>query len=117
MATKEQIRERAARALGILGQGDTLDSERTFEMDQSYIEVHGQLTVKSIVTWDFDEDIPDEYTPYIVALVAKGRMNTYPLSEARTIRVLGAAKDAQLQIMELNTSDVYSVFATAPDYF
>ena len=115
MATKEEIRDRAATVLGILGEGETLPSYESNDLDESYKEVHAQLTVKSMAPWDFDEDIPDEYTPHVVALVAKGRVNDYPTSDARLIRVLRAAKDALLEIKELNTSDVYST--PQPDYF
>ena len=43
MATAAQIRDRAATRLGILGEGETLPSYETADMDASYVEIYAQL--------------------------------------------------------------------------
>ena len=83
MATAVQIRTRAATMLGIHGEGQVLPSAKAEDLDASYVEVYAQLAIKDQVTWSSTEDIPDEYAPYITALVAWGRVINYPVDPKR----------------------------------
>jgi len=107
MATAVQIRTRAALMLGIHGEGQVLPAAKSEDLDNSYTEVYAQLTVKDQVTWADDEDIPDEYAPYISALVAWGRVMNYPIDPKRYALIAAAAKAAPLEIKELQASDAY----------
>ena len=108
MATAVQIRTRAATMLGIHGEGQTLPSAKAEDLDASYVEVYAQLSIKDQVTWDFDEDIPDEYAPHITALVAWGRVINYPVDPKRYQLIQFSASKAPLEIKELQASDAYS---------
>ena len=115
MATAVQIRELAATRLGILGEGETLPSFEANDLDEAYKEVHAQLLFKQIVTWDFDEPVPDEYTGHIVDLVAFARVNDYAVPNDRYTRILSSERRALLEIKELNASPVYKT--PTPDYY
>ena len=105
----------AATRLGILGEGETLPSYESDDLDQSYIEVHAQLDALNIVVWDFDEDIPDEYVNPVTDLVAFGRINDYGIPNDRYQRVAQSAAVALGAIKELKGGDVY--VTPTPDYF
>ena len=116
MATAEQIRNRAAVMLGILAEeGETLPSYRAADLDKSYTEVYASLDTKGIAVWDSDEDVPDEYTPHVVTLVARGRVDDYSVSNDRYSRIVAAAREAKLEIRELNRSDALET--PKPEYF
>ena len=108
MATAVQIRTRAATMLGIHGEGQTLPSAKAEDLDASYKEVYDALEIKDQVTWEFDEDIPDEYAPHITAMVAWGRVINYPADPKRYQLIQFAASKAPLEIKELQASDAYS---------
>lgn len=115
MATAAELRDRAATMLGILGEGETLPSYEAADLTQSYAEVYAALDVKGHVTWDYDEDIPDEYVPHVAALVARGRVDDYGVPNDRYTRIVNAARLAPFEIKELNGSD--ATVTAAPDYY
>ena len=93
--------------LGIHGEGQVLPSAKAEDLDDSYTEVYAQLSIKDQVTWAEDEDIPDEYAPYVSALVAWGRVMNYPIDPKRYQLIQFAASQAPLEIKELQASDAY----------
>lgn len=92
MATAADIRNKAAKKLGLFGTGQTLRSGISADFDDAYTEVYGMLSKKKLTTWDSDEAIPDEFVFPVVALVADARKNEYPLPDAKYIRITLDAK-------------------------
>ena len=115
MATAAQIRDRAATRLGILGEGETLPSYESADLDNSYTEIYAQLVALSLAVWDFDDEVPDEYTPHVVSMVAYNRANDYAIPNDRYSRIAADSQAALNIIRELQTNDVYT--QDKPDYF
>lgn len=115
MATASQIRDRSATRLGILGEGETLPSYETADLNQSYSEVYAQLSALNLAVWDFDEDVPDEYASHVITLVAYGRINDYPTPDSRYARLAADVGKAIPAIRELQTNNV--ITQDQPDYF
>ena len=107
MTTKAQIRDRAAVVLGIKGEGVLLASDEASDLDNSYSEVYAQLQKNNLPTWDEADDIPDEYAPHVVSLVAFGRIDDYPTPNDRYQRIALKASTAILEIKELRASNTY----------
>lgn len=109
MATAAEIRNRAATKLGLLGVGQTLPSYITSDLDTAYTEVYAILDAKSLVDWDDDESIPDEYSPHLVALVARARITDYMPPANRLGVIMAEAGVALGEIRELQSNNVYTV--------
>lgn len=77
MATAAQIRDKAARKLGLYGTGQTLRAAHAADLDEAYAEIYAELELIDLVTWAFDEDVPDALTRVVVDLVAGSRVNEY----------------------------------------
>ena len=115
MATAAQIREAAAYRLSIMGEGLTLASYEAADLDESYVEVYAQLAALNLAVWDFDEDVPDEYTSHVAALVAYNRTTVYPVPDSRYVRLARDSDTAIPAIRELQTNDI--IDQDQPDYF
>jgi len=115
MATTAKIRDMAATRLGILGEGETLPSYESNDLDQAYVEVHAQLSALNIVVWDFDASVPDEYVGPVTDLVAFARINDYGIPNDRYTRITNNAGAALGNIKELKGGDTY--ITPTPDYF
>ena len=115
MAQPNAIRNQAARKLGLLGVGQTLQSEISTDLDQAYIEVFNALDAMNQAPWDVDDDVPDEYVPFLAALVADKRLVDYKTPPERLALIKAEASDAWGAIRELNGSDLTEVVYT--DYF
>ncbi|MBT8439718.1 MAG: hypothetical protein KJO91_08325, partial [Gammaproteobacteria bacterium] len=66
MATAADIRNKAATRLGIYGEGETLPSYESNDLDEAYTETYARLAAKSLALWDIDEEVPDEYVTHVV---------------------------------------------------
>ena len=75
--TAAEIRNKALKKLGKFGTGTIADEPKTTDLDQAYLEVYAQLSTRGLVTWDADEEIPDEFVHSVVALVADARKDEY----------------------------------------
>ena len=123
MATAQEIREKAAKKLGVLGTGQTLQSETAADIDAAYTEVYAQLDTLNLTTWDSDEEVPDELVKPVVDLVAYARVDEYSVPDNRYTRIrrdalgdkLTGDPSARQVIKELQASNVYST--PTPDYF
>lgn len=115
MATTAQVIEMTATRLGILGYGETLPSRINTDLNQAYTEVHAQLDIKSMATWDIDEDIPEEYVTHVVTLMAAARADDYGIPNDRYQRLMMAESKALGEILELQTSNTYKT--PQADYF
>lgn len=101
MATSAEIRTRAAEKLGILGEGETLRSAHTTVLDQAYTEVYAQLRADDLVAWDSDENVPDEFSEAVVAMVAFARANHFRAPNDKYQRLLLENDRALPQIANL----------------
>jgi hypothetical protein len=115
MATLAEVKNLAVTRLGILGEGETLPSYESADMSLAYAEVHAQLTIKDIATWDTDEDIPDEYAGYVADLMAGARLDDYGVPNDRYQRLMAAKSRAIPEILELQTNNSYET--PEADYF
>ena len=87
MATATQIRETAAENLGILGEGETLPSYETADLDQAYTEVFKELQTLNLTTWAESANVPDQYAASVAMLVADQRAVKYQVPDNRYIRI------------------------------
>ena len=101
MATAQQIRETAAENLGILGEGETLPSYETADLDQAYIEVYSELEAFDLAAWDFADDVPDRYSSSVSALVAATRATKYQVPTDRFERLMFEEQKAIRMIRKL----------------
>lgn len=88
MATKEEIRDRAANDLGLLRLGQSLQSQDDVRISAAYDEVHAKLVKDGLAVWASTGDCPAELVPHVVSLVCLNCMNTYPVSTERSQRIL-----------------------------
>ncbi|NIX00700.1 MAG: hypothetical protein GWN13_21115 [Phycisphaerae bacterium] len=115
MATKAEIRDRAAHDLGILELNQNLQSQDDTRISDAYDEVYAALKRKGQATWASTGSVPDELTPHVAALVAENCLSTYAVSQARFARIKEAARLAGLEIPEL-TASYYNDYTEAVDY-
>lgn len=85
--TAAEIRNKALKKLGKFGTGTIPDSRKSDDLDQAYKEVYAQLSARHIVTWDLDEEIPDEFIHAVVALCADARKDEYSIPNDRYQRI------------------------------
>lgn len=104
--TKQQIRDRAANALGILPFGQALEEPDVSRIEQAYSEVYNYLKTKGLATWPYATgSVPDELAPYVSALVAFNCLDGYGVSNDRYVRIVNNASVAEKNIRELITTD------------
>ncbi|GEM_PF-2110481 len=74
MATKTQVRNRALRRLRVIEAGGTPSADEITDTELAYDELHAFLVTKEAVTWDSDEDVPEEaanhFTTMLCATIA-----------------------------------------------
>ena len=105
MATAQQIRETAAENLGILGEGETLPSYETNDLDQAYTEVYAELQGQNLTTWSEGTNVPDQYARSIAMLVAESRATKYQIPDNRYARIKMEAVEAYRMIRHLQARD------------
>lgn len=101
MATSAQTRETAAEILGILGEGETLPSYESADLDQASTEVYYELRQRNLVTWAETADVPDEYARSYAMLVAESRAVKYQVPDARYQRIKLEAQEAMARLRAL----------------
>ena len=110
MASIAQIRNRAAESLGILPIGQVLENQYVVRLEQAYAEVYAEIKEHGLAFWAADADIPDKFTPHIIALVAFNALSL-GASDSRAAKVSAQASEAIPMIRELGatryTSDSY----------
>ena len=70
MATKTEVRNRVAVKLGIIESGGTPSADEITDIEAAYDELYAWLSTKDAVTWDDDEDIPNEAVYHFINLLA-----------------------------------------------
>lgn len=108
MATKAQIRDRAAQDLGRLRVGQSLQSQDVARIESGYDEIYAQLKKDGLAVWASTGSVPDELTPHVAALVAENCLNTYGVSDVRYQRIVNAATIARREIKKFTTPDYVS---------
>ena len=108
MTDAAQIRELSLQELGVSATGTTTQAKVAADLDSAYVNIYAMLDRLDITTWDFDEDIPDEFVIPVVALVAGSKKNAYSIPNDRYQRIAAEESTAILRIKEMQASNVYS---------
>ena len=69
--TPAQIRYDAAKKLGVLGDGQTLQSELAADILQAYNEVYAELEARDLVSWGASDSAPDRFSWIMSTMVAR----------------------------------------------
>ena len=105
MATKAEIRDRAANKMGILPRNQQLKSEDDVRMSAAVDEVYAQLKKDGKATWASTGTTPDELTPHVIALVAENAMGDFSIPSERYARIKQDAAIARRDIAKFTVSD------------
>lgn len=96
MATKAEIRDRAANDLGILRLGQSLQHQDKVRIESAYDEVYEELKDEGLAIWASTAEVPTKLVRHVVALVADNCLSTYGVNEARFARIkLAAGQDGE----------------------
>lgn len=98
MATKAEIRDRAASDLGRLRLGQSLQNQDKVRIEAAYDEVYDALKDEGLTIWASDGEVPTRCVPHVVALVADNCLNTYGVSPERFQRIKMAVANAEREI-------------------
>jgi len=109
MATKAQIRDRAAQNLGILRIGQSLQYQDQTRLESAYDEVYEDLKDRGEATWASTASVPTKLAPHVAALVAENGLDTFNVGNDRYNRVKIAANTARREIPRLNTPEYEDV--------
>ena len=115
MATTQQIRDTAAEMLGIVGEGETLPSYETADLDQAYLEVFAELQGLDLAAWSLVDDIPNRFAKPVSMLVAESRAVKYQVPQERYQRIKFESQEAMHRIRELQAP--VKVAITRMEYF
>lgn len=96
--TRAEIANRALREAGILAYGQTATSNLTDAALQGYDEVYANLEELGIVDWGSTASVPNQYVPWVVALVAFNKANEWGISNDRYTRIAQVASVAERSI-------------------
>ena len=109
MVTKAEIRDRAAQEIGILQIGQSLEETDKVRIEQGYDEVYADLKRNNLNFWSSTGDIPNQFVPYVVALIADNISNTYSIPNERYSRLLPIIQKAKAKIASLGAEPYKSV--------
>ncbi|TVM02751.1 MAG: hypothetical protein CV087_08790 [Candidatus Brocadia sp. WS118] len=115
MATPTQIIDRTGNELGLLRLGQSLQSQDSVRISSAYDEVYAQLKKEGLATWVSTNDVPDELSPYVIALMAESCLGTYGVSKERYERIKINSSIALREIRKF-TTPVYSSQEDSVDY-
>jgi len=108
MATAQQIRQTAAENLGILGEGETMPSYETADLNQAYVEVYAELEALDLAAWDYANNVPDRFAHSVSMLVAESRAVKYQVPNDRYERIKLEAQAAMNKIRKLQTRSKFT---------
>ena len=101
MATTAQIRINAAENLGILGEGETLESEVSSDLAEAYDDIYRELESEGLATWSSTADIPKQYSISVAMLVAEARAVKYKVPVERYQQIKFEAAEGLKKIRRL----------------
>jgi hypothetical protein len=99
--TKAEIRDRTAQEIGILQIGQSLEDTDKVRIEQGYDEVYADLKRDNLNFWSITSDIPNQFVPYVTALIAENISNTYSIPNERYARLLPMIQKAKAKIASL----------------
>jgi len=108
MATKAEVRDRAANDLGLLRLGQSLQSQDATRIESAYDEVYQDLVDQGVATWTSTGAIPTKVVPHVAALVADNCLNTYSVADSRYARIKASSANAFREIRRLVTAHYVS---------
>lgn len=88
MATTQQVRDIAAGLLGEKGEGQTVESAVSADLDQAYLEVFAILQRDDLAAWAIIDDIPNEFAEAVSMLIAGHRLTNYSVPTERYARIV-----------------------------
>jgi len=103
MATVAQVKRQSLELLGRLRLGQSFQTQDDTAMQESYDEVYANLKELGLATWASTAAIPAKVVPYVVALTAFNRIDTYGVSDSRYKRIAAKAVSAPSAIRMLTT--------------
>jgi hypothetical protein len=101
--TKAQIRDRVAQEIGILQIGQSLENTDQVRIEQGYDEVYADLKRDNLNFWSATGEVPNQFVPYVVALVAMNVSGTYSIPNERYARISPMADMARARIASLGS--------------
>ena len=114
--TAAQIRDRAAKKLGLLGKGGTLDHDDKVDVEQAYAEVYAQLKKEGLAVWAFTGgSIPNEIADEVANMIAAKMVDDKGVSNDRAVRILNKAATGIRDIRKFIKPD-YITQTAAKDY-
>lgn len=113
--TKAEIRDRIAQEVGILQIGQSLEDTDKVRIEQGYDEVYADLKRNNLNFWSSTGSIPNQFVPYVIALVAENISNTYLIPNERYARLLPMIQKAKAKIASLG-AEPYKSTKRAVDY-
>ncbi len=105
MPTSAEVRNRAAKKLGLLGTGQTLQSNISADLDDAVTEVYAELQALGLATWASGGTVPNELAHSVVSLVAGARVDDYAVPNDKYQRVKSDALQAENRIRSLVTNN------------
>lgn len=87
MATKAEVRNKALRKLRVLEEGGTPSSEAITDVEEAFDEIYAYLARKNAVSWDSDENVPDEAVRPFVTILAAEMADDFGAEESRYRRL------------------------------
>lgn len=109
MATKAELRDRAATDLGLLRLGQSLQNQDKVRIESGFDEIYADLKTEGLNVWASTGSCPVELTPHVVSLIADNCLNTYSVSPERYNRIKLASGMAKREIRRLITPEYESV--------
>lgn len=95
MATKADIRNRAAESLGILPIGQALENQYKTRIDTGYGEVYAVLKEEGIAYWSISADVPEKFAPAVISLVARNCLTLGTTTTRRDLILNAAGVDGE----------------------
>jgi hypothetical protein len=88
VATKAQVRNRAAGLLSRHRLGQAIPSDLTDRLNEAYTSVYEDLKNEQLTIWASAGTIPDAVSPHLAALMAYDATDDIRVSEAAMARIL-----------------------------
>lgn len=115
MATKAEVKEMAARKLGVLGIGQTLSAEYSSILDDAFDAVFYGLRDDGLNTWAYSAEVPGLIADHFSVLAAKRKPLELGASAERMQAIEVKSAEAMREIRKYLTSRYVSV-VNAVDY-
>lgn len=98
MATQQQLKNKAAKRLGILATGQALTGPQDAILQTAYNSLYDRMLRDGRVVWAKDADIPDALLDPLSALLANKSADDFGVSDARYVRLQNAVRKAEREI-------------------